>query len=62
MLSTIVEEKRKCKKITRKVYTVEKTTGKKIASRVIYEIVYWSIFLAVSISLAAVILIGISTQ
>ena len=62
MLSTIVEEKRKCKKITRKVYTVEKTTVKKIASRVIYEIIYWSIFLVVSISLAVVILIGISTQ
>lgn len=62
MISTIVEEKRKCKKITRKVYTVEKTTGKKIASRVVYEIIYWSIFLVVSISLAVVIFIGISTQ
>ena len=62
MLSTIVEEKRKCKKITRKVYTVEKARVKKIASRVIYEIVYWSIFLVVSISLVVVILIGISTQ
>lgn len=62
MISTIVEEKRKCKKITRKVYTVEKTTGKKIASRVVYEIIYWSIFLVVSISLAVVVLIGISTQ
>lgn len=62
MLSTIVEEKRKCKKITRKVYTVEKITGKKIVSRVIYEIIYWSIFLVVSISLVVVILAGISTQ
>ena len=49
-------------KITRKVDTVDKSTGKKIASRVIYEIIYWSIFLVVSISLAVVILIGISTQ
>jgi len=49
-------------KITRKVYIVEKTTVKKIASRVIYEIIYWSIFLVVSISLAVVVLIGISTQ
>lgn len=62
MFPTIVEEERKCKKITRKVHTVEKIAGKKIASRVIYEIIYWSIFLAVSISLTVFILIGISTQ